>query len=230
MNNTNCEDEEIDLIDYMKVIYKYRKMIVSLMLVSMLFAGFLSLLTPETYEASAAFFPLDVNYNIKQQGVAIEPRLNIGDLVISILKSRKMAERIIDELNLKKEWGVSLNADAQNILFQATKIRLDRSGLIKLDVQTSEPQLSANIANAYVDNLDYFNQDLDLNVQRRIVQVIDRAAVPEKRMPRGTVGRAISSAFLGFVFSVLLAFLIEFYKKNNVKERLMEDGKNGSKE
>lgn len=217
-------EDEIDLIDYIKVAYKHRRMIAAIVLISMFFAGVSSLMKPKTYKAQATFFPMNTNYNIIQsQGVVMEPRLDIEDLIISILESRKMADRIIEQLDLKKVWNQKLISDTRIKLNKASKVSLGKNGIIKLSVQTKSPKLSSKIANTYVDNLDYFNKELNLGAQRNIVQVIDRATIPEVRMPRGTVKNAILAAIASFMFAIFLAFFIKFIQNSDLKNRLKED-------
>lgn len=215
---------EIDLIDYIKIIYKRRWMVLIIVIVSALFTGISSLCQPKMYEASATFFPLNlnVNYNIQSEGIVMKPRLGIEDLIISILNSRKMADMVIEQLDLKNLWNAKLTADAQNTLKSATKITLEQNGIIRLSVRNKSPELTAKIVNAYVDNLDYFNRQLDIGAQRQIVQVIDRATVPETRMPRGTIKKTMLAGFISFMTAVFLVFSLEFIKKSDIKKRLRE--------
>jgi len=77
-----CEDE-IDIVDYIKVIYKHRLMIIAIVFISMLFTGIIGLMQPKMYEAQATFFPMNTNYNIQTQSVIMKPQLDIEDLIIS---------------------------------------------------------------------------------------------------------------------------------------------------
>lgn len=223
MNQQQSYEEEINLIEYVKVIYKHRIMIITFVLVSMLSAAIFSLHKPKIYEASATFFPMNVKeyYTSQPETFSMKRKLDIEDLVISILESRKMADRIIEQLNLKEAWKTKL--DAQRALKDATKITLEKNGIIRLSVQTQSSELSANIANAYVDNLDYFNRELDLGAQKQIVQVIDRAAMSEQRMPRGTIKNTILAGVTSSMFAMFLAFFLEFIQKSDIKKRLKEE-------
>ena len=214
-------EDEIDIVDYIKVIYKRRWIIITLVLVSMLFAGIFSLRKPKIYEASATFFPLE--YQVSQSSMVVEKQVSIGNLIISILESRKMADRIIEQLNLKDIWKTELMSEARNTLKAASKITPEKNGIIKLSVRNKSAELSAKIANAYVDNLEYINQELDIGVQRQVVQVIDRATVPEERMPRGTVKNTLLAAIVSFMLAVFLAFFLEFLQKTDIKKRLKEE-------
>lgn len=213
---------EVDLIDYIKIVYKRRRLVLTIVIAGMLFTGISSLRTPAMYEASATFFPLDVSYDIKAEGIAIKPKLGITDLIVSILDSRKMADRVIEELDLKKLWGIKNERSARDIMKEAVRINVEKNGLIRLYVKTTNAQLSAKIANAYVENLNYFNTQLDLGAQRNIVQVIDTAAVPDERMPRGTIKKTLMNGMGSFAFAVFLISIMEFFKKSKIRERLKE--------
>ncbi|MFC1808237.1 Wzz/FepE/Etk N-terminal domain-containing protein [Candidatus Omnitrophota bacterium] len=217
-------EDEIDLVDYIKVVYKRRIMIITVIIISVLSAGLLSFFKPEMYEASATFFPMNVQerYGAATETLAMKRQLDIEDLIISILESRKMADRIIEQLNLKKLWGKNLMVSTRNALKGATQIKLEINGVIKLSAMTGSPELSAKIANAYVDNLDYFNRQLDIGAQRQIVQVIDRAAVPERRMGRGVKKNSMIAGAISFLLTVFLSFLLEFIQRSGFIKRLKE--------
>ena len=224
MNQQQDYEGEINLVDYIKVIYKHWKMIIALVFIGMAFAGTFSLLKPDMYEASATFFPMSVReyYSTTPEALTMKRRIDIEDLIISILGSRKMADRIIEQLSLKDTWKVKLMSDARDALKAASKITLERDGTIKLSVRIKSPELSAKIVNAYVDNLDYFNRQLDIGIQRNIVQVIDRAIGPEKRMPRGTIKNTLIAGVVTSMFAVFLTFFLEFLQKTDIKRRLKE--------
>ena len=220
MNEQQHYEDEIDIFDYIKVIYKRRWLIIILVLASMLFTGISSLRTPKMYEASATFFPMESQ--LPQSFTVTKSQVGIENLIISILESRKMADRIIEQLNLKDAWETKLMSDARKALRAASKITLEKNGIIKLSVKNKLPKLSADIANAYVDNLDYFNRELDLGAQRKIVQVIDRASVSEERMPRGTIKNTFLAGIVSSMFAVFLVFFLEYIQKTDIKKRLKE--------
>lgn len=214
--------DEIDPVEYIKVIYKHRVLIIMVIFVGMIFAAIFSFSNPAMYEASATFFPLNVNVNQSSQSLGLVRKLNIEDLIISLLESRNMADKIIEQLDLKKTWNISSTAEARNILKGMTSITFEKNGIIKLAVIDISPELSAGIVNAYVDSLERLNGELDLGVQRKIVQVIDRAVVPERRMPRGIKKNTILAGVASLVFGILLAFIIEFFRKIDLRQRLKE--------
>jgi capsular polysaccharide biosynthesis protein len=159
---------------------------------------------------------------MQSEGVMMKPRLDIKDLIVSILESRKMAERVIEQLGLKNKWGMESLDKTIRVLRGSTIISSAPNAIIKLSVRAGSPELAASIANTYVDNLDHFNRQLDIGLQRQIVQVIDRATIPEARMPRGTIKNIFIACAASFIFSLFLAFFLEFLQKSDIRQRLKE--------
>lgn len=218
----NINEDERDLVEYIRVIYKHRKMIMALAAVSMLIAGGLSFLQPRMYEASATFFPMNIDYGIQARGLGIKPLISMENLIISIIESRRMQDRIIEQLDLKKVWNMALISDARGTLKASTKITLGSNGLIRLSVKAISAELSAKITNAYIDNLDYFNSELDLGTGRNIIQLIDRAATPEDQMSRGVRKNALAAGAVALMAGIFLSFLAEFAAKSGVWKKIKE--------
>ena len=161
------------------------------------------------------------SYDFNSEGF-VPRQVNVKDLIISILESRKMADKIIEDLELKKLWNSKLKDNLRVTLKGITNITLEKNGIIKLAVKSEAPEISAKIANSYVDNLKFFNNELELGVERKIVQVIDRAIVPEMRMSRGTKKNVMLSGMASFMFAIFLSFFIEFIENSDLKQRLKE--------
>ncbi len=216
------QEEEIDLFDYIKVIYKYRKIIISIIFISVCLNAVYIMMQPFKYNASASLFPLNVKqYKEANQGQPeLKPKLVLEDLIISILNSREMADKIINDLDLKNIWHVGLLMDARQALKNSTSISLAKGGVINVNVITEDMELSAKIANAYVDNLESFNKELQLSTDISLVQVIDRAVPPEKRMPRGLVKKSILTGMMSFFISAFLSFMFEYIKKSGFREKI----------
>jgi len=222
MSQHDIKRNEIDLVDYIKIVYKAKWIVIAIVCVAVAYNVFGTFRQPDIYEASATFFPLSAEYGVRQEGLIVKPRLRLEDLIISVLESRKMADRIIEQLDLKDIWNIKSLTTLERILKASTVITLEDKGLINLFVHTRSPKLSARIANAYVDNLNYFNRQLDIGAQRQIVQVIDRAVVPESKMPREFTKKAIKAGFVSFSFIVILVLLIGLLPKSDIIKRLRE--------
>lgn len=212
-------EEEIDLAEYFFVLLKHWKKIVTIVIISVFLTSLFSLTQPFKYESTAVFFPLDL-INTKETTDGFKPKVNIEDLIISILKSREMADQIIKELDLMSVWKTKFLFETRDILSGLTKISTEKSGIVKLTVITKNPELSEKIANAYVNGLDEFNKRLQISANVSIIQTIDHAVSPETRMPRGTVKKVLFSFIVSSFFSIFLVFTIEWAKKIDFQNKL----------
>lgn len=216
------KEDEIDLFEYVRVIYKYRKVIAAVVFVSVFLRAGNVLMQPFKYQATATFFPLNVKQykeaNLEQ--LDLKPKLILEDLIISILNSREMADKIINDLGLKNIWHNELLMDARLALKNSTGISLTKGGVININVLTESGELSAKIANAYVDNLESFNKELQLSTDISLVQVIDRAVAPERRMPRGLIKKSMLSGLTSFFAGIFLVLILEYMKKSRFIEKI----------
>jgi capsule polysaccharide export protein KpsE/RkpR len=78
-----------------------------------------------------------------------------GDLFIGILRSRTVEDRLIERFDLRRVYRDKYWQDARNDLAKNTGISEDRkSGIISVTVTDHDPKRAAQIAQAYVEELD----------------------------------------------------------------------------
>lgn len=221
-------DDSVNLVDYLIVIYRYRFLVLLAVLSTMFFTGLSAVRQPRVYEATTTFFPMDVRNYLsmvdieKSQGLGRSRTMDIDNLVVPILESRKMADKIIEQLDLTKAWGTNSITAARRTLKGASKISMGKNGIIKLSVQDTSPELSAKIANAYVDNLEYFNTEFNVGAERDLVQVIDRAVIPDETLPRKVSRKVMMKGFGALIVSIFLSFFINFARSANLAQRLRQ--------
>jgi tyrosine-protein kinase Etk/Wzc len=76
------------------------------------------------------------------------------ELYIALLKSERLQNSLIQKFTLNERYQTVLLGDARKALDANVKVTADKkSGLITLEVTDTDPQFSANLANAYVDEL-----------------------------------------------------------------------------
>ena len=220
MENGKYVDDEIDLLEILVVLYKYRALIVGIVVLASIIAGVFSLSKLPKYEATASFFCLDALKTNNNQSLA-GPAVN-SDLVISILESRAMKDRIIDQLGLNKIWPSNSLEAIRKQIANSTNISINKSNIIKIKVVTDSPEISMNMANLYLNELDEFNKKLELSANASIVQILDRAILPEKRMGRGTVKKVFVSAVASLLFACLLVLFIDMLRKSDAVMKFKE--------
>jgi uncharacterized protein involved in exopolysaccharide biosynthesis len=168
------DPDEIDLIGYLGIIWRYRWMIVALCLVAMATTMAWTLTRPRVYSASTTVVPPLASLQSQSSGLAgglgragssvlrsIIDTGSIGDIFVEILESREVADAIIDRFDLTKVYkGAVRRSDVHALLRSNTRIEASKEGSIKIGVSDSDPNRCAAIATAYVEELDKRNKRL----------------------------------------------------------------------
>jgi uncharacterized protein involved in exopolysaccharide biosynthesis len=91
-----------------------------------------------------------------------------GALFIGVLRSQTSEDRLIEQFDLKKVYGTRLVIDARTKLDENTSISEDRkSGIITISVTDHSPQRAADIARAYVNQLNTLVTELSTSSAHR---------------------------------------------------------------
>ena len=93
---------------------------------------------------------------------------NSGALFVGILSSRTVQDRLIDEFDLRREYWDSKMEDARTDLAKHTSVSEERkSGIISVSVWDHNPQRAADMAGAYVKELDRLVAQVSTSAARR---------------------------------------------------------------
>ena len=93
---------------------------------------------------------------------------NSGALFVGILSSRTVQDRLIEEYDLRHEYGDRKMEDARTDLAKHTGVSEDRkSGIISVSVWDHSPQRAADLAGAYVKELDRLVAEVSTSAARR---------------------------------------------------------------
>lgn len=98
---------------------------------------------------------------------AISGLKNPAEMYIGLLKSRTVADRMVDRFGIMKLPDVKTREDARDILSSLTGGSVGKDGLVTLSVVTRDPRLSANLANAYIEELALFTGRLAVTEAQR---------------------------------------------------------------
>jgi len=91
-----------------------------------------------------------------------------GALFIGVLRSQTSQDRLIQQFDLIKVYGVRLVMDARMRLDENTSISEDKkSGIITISVTDHDPQRAAALASAYVDQLNTLVSELSTSSAHR---------------------------------------------------------------
>jgi uncharacterized protein involved in exopolysaccharide biosynthesis len=174
------EDRRTSAFDLAVAVLRERRLIVTGTLVVGVLAAIVSLLIPPTYTAIARIFPPQQS---QSSAAAILGHLATGvsasagligrtqsDLFASMVRSRTVADELIEKFKLKEVYGVDLNASARLTLGSRTSVTVGKEGIISIAVDDRDPQRAAALADAYVSALDRLSHTLSITEasQRRL--------------------------------------------------------------
>jgi len=180
-----AEEEEIHLINYLNVVLKRRWLIIIGVFFCVVFTGIYSKTRPPVFTASAKFLPSRNPEMTSRMGTLIGTSGRIesfennvtSEYYTEILKSSPFLERIANKKFLSKKLGEEVDlisyyeveADneterlikATRTINESLKISTDRTTkVVSISYSTKDPGLSAAIANAFVEELIKYNQDI----------------------------------------------------------------------
>lgn len=162
-------EEEIDLLDYVEVVVRRRWMIFWSVFVCAFVAYFHALTQPRIFQAEAIILTAEERGFLELGG---DPeQINHRSFYLDILKSTSLNRNI-----LQKVYPYTLDGESyETTLLEYVKAKTlqggthallgmagfvsDRSGVIAIVVETRSPELSAAVANQYVEQLILYNQE-----------------------------------------------------------------------
>ena len=158
------DDDEIGLLDLLIVLAKHKMMVIGLpLLVAIVVAGY-SLTLPNIFTGTTKILPPQQSLSSASAmltqisgiaGLAGGVIKNPNDIYVAMLKSRTVADNIVQRFGLLKLWEIDTEhpSDAFKTLAGVTKISSEKDGIITIEVDDKDPKRAADLANAYVDEL-----------------------------------------------------------------------------
>lgn len=181
--------DSIGLLDLAIAIAKHKKKIIGVTLVVMAAAAGITLLIPDRYTARAQVLPPESQSGSSAllgqlgslAGIAGGNLKNPNDTYIGILNSRTVADSVIARFKLAEIYKKKTPTDVRVELKNASTIMSSKENVIMIDVTDENPQLAANLANGYVDEL----QKMTANVA--VTEASRRRLFFEKQLQKSKV-------------------------------------------
>lgn len=173
MNEENSDADEINLFELWQVLVKRKRLIGFIVGSAAMVSLIISLLLPKIYAATTSVLPpqqdtMGMSMGLQQAagGGAGLGGLAGGllgmktpmDLWVGILKSNAIRDAIINRFDLKKLFDVETIEDARLRLNGVVKVVKAKEDILSITVEDESPERAAQIANAFVEELDKVNQ------------------------------------------------------------------------
>jgi uncharacterized protein involved in exopolysaccharide biosynthesis len=209
-------DREPTLLDYARVVWGGRWLILALVVVATGSAVGLSMMMPKTYIAQATLMPLgqDRGAGLSALTESLGGALgmeNPSAKLMSVLQSRTVAESVVNALDLESVFGQgkATKPTRASVIetLQKSVLKVSASrGVIAVSAQWGDPALAAAIANASVSAAGRFLNDRSISTS---FQILDEAVPPSQ--PSGPSIRL--NVAVAFVLSVFAALLVVFVRQ-----------------
>ena len=167
---------EIHLLDYLLVIMRWRWAILRNVVVAVIVVFLLSFLLPRKYTAVTTLLPPPEQEStsmsallsdVKVPGITLPGKTTSADIFVEMLRSRSVGERVLqrrfavkgDSLTLLQIiGGKSIDSGLLEMRERAFFI-LSKKMFMTISVEMGDAQLAADVANAYVEELDRVNRE-----------------------------------------------------------------------
>ena len=186
MHNTLPNKVEVHPLDFLILLLKHSRMIILISVAVTVFAFLILVILPNKYIATARLLAPQQNLTLSGQlldilGGSVSPGSggagmgggvggmaasllglrSTGELYVSVMNSNDVMDRIIDRFNLKKVYGTKFIDDARKELGKNAKmVAGKKDGIIVIDVTADSPKLAADLANAFIEELERLLQRL----------------------------------------------------------------------
>jgi tyrosine-protein kinase Etk/Wzc len=171
------QDDEISLAEIVQALRRRWRLISGGALGVGLVALGLSFLIPNTYIGRVLILPPQQQGGggaaLAQLGALAGAAASVAgiknpvDQYVGILKSKTVADRLVQRFDLREVYHVTMGQDARDRLSGRTQFQAGKDGLIRIDVTDESPQRAADLANAYVEELDRLLESLALGEARQ---------------------------------------------------------------
>ena len=157
-------ERERNILDHLGVIVRWRRMIIFSILTVCLITAAISLILPEVYRARAVVYPPQESQDMlglsALMGNLPMGLLGMGDDAVSptefipVLQSERVAENIIQRFNLKERYGAETREELYLMVAEKLEVELSREQFLNVSYGAETPELTAEITNAFVEELD----------------------------------------------------------------------------
>lgn len=197
---------EIDIFHYLNIYKRYLKRMVFLIVAVIFVTYIVQSMQPITYRST--LIALSSKEGSSLSSYLGLPNLTIGsssdDIIFSMLKSRRMSKDINEHFQLSKRPKLWWNIDTYVV-----------TGGFAVEVTGPDPEMTRDIANFAVENLNKINLDLQVTSQKPMVKVLD-SAIKGSSVRKSMSKKLIANGLFVFLVYTLLIFFKEYF--SNLKK------------
>jgi len=210
---SSMQDDEINLLDILQVVAENVRLLIlgplvvglialgGAFLIAPTFTATTRIMTPQQQQSGAAAALAQLGALAGAAGAAAGIK-NPADMYVGLIKSRTIADRMLDRFKLMEVYEEEYREDARNNLAKNSRISAGKDGLITVEVDDHDPKRAAAMANTYVEELSSLTGSLAVTEaqQRRLFFEKELAKAKQNLVRAETAlgGASVSESVLKF--------------------------------
>lgn len=169
---------EPNLRDYLAMGWPYRRTAALIIVIGVALSAIVAFVWPPTYQAVSTLLPpteeqtgfsvSSLLRGLNLPGVQVPTRSGPEDIAVSVLESRRIKQALAIQFDLQDVYGTENMTETLEELSKNSSFQVDENGMLIIKVEDRSPERAADLANAYVDELDRFNREVRSNKGRRL--------------------------------------------------------------
>ena len=230
-------NEEVRIQDLIRTLWRWKSWIVLTTLAVMAITAGVSLAMPKTYRATAVLLPPEVDqawptidglktrFGAAAIGGSLKPNTTATDVIMGILKSRRIAVAVIDKFDLSKVYaeepaliklpriplggsggsGGPTLSDTVKTFESRTEVRATKEGLLSISIEDQAPGRAAEMVQFCLDELGRINVELQTTYNQYLSRILDPPITPDKKYkPRVMINTLISGVCMSFLWLLIV--------------------------
>lgn len=180
------DEDEINLLDYWRVLMKRKGLLIFIIGTAAIASVIISLRLPNIYASTTTLLPPQDN---AAGSALLASGLPVGlggiasgflgttspsDLWVGILKSRTIRDAIVTRFHLKEVFEAETDQAAGGQLAGMLRVKKSKEGIVSITVEDRDPVRAAELANAFVSELDGFNKNIVMTSGGRMRAFVEK--------------------------------------------------------
>ncbi|MGB3479789.1 MAG: GNVR domain-containing protein [bacterium] len=177
------KEKLISPFELVAILIRRRYLFIKTFIMTVIFAVVVSLLLRNQYTAKASILPPNLQQDaflnmfspgtystyggLTGLGGMLPGTTSPSDLFAAILASGKITGNIINEFNLLEVFKCKKASEAAKTLKEITKIGVTPEGIVSVSVTWYDKYLAADLANAYIEELNKFNTETAMTTGKK---------------------------------------------------------------
>lgn len=156
--------KETNILDFIAVVVRWRRMILTSVLLVTLAAVGISLILPNAYTARAVVYPPEDSQDLfglsNLVGNLPMGMMGMGDTPLSatdfvpVIESERVRQAVIDRFSLGDRYEHETREELMMMVEERLEVELSREQFLTVSYEDETPQLAADITNTFVEELD----------------------------------------------------------------------------